>query len=79
MEEKSAAPLAAMNKTLALLEDLFEQTNRMEVSQKEQVGKKQNGSPESIFGSARGVGAGINFDALISYQDVPERVVSDIL
>ena len=53
-----------MDKVLAMLVDLSERMNRMEVSQKEQVGKGQKGSPESIFGSALEVGAGMSLRAL---------------
>ena len=49
LEEKSATPMEAMDKMLAMLGNLSERMNRMEVSQKEQVGKGQKGSPESIF------------------------------
>ena len=38
-EEKSAAPLAAINQTLGMLGDLSERMNRMEVSQIEQADK----------------------------------------
>lgn len=59
LEEKSAAPMGAMDQVLAMLGDLSERMNRMEVSQKEQGGKDRQGSPESIFGSALEVGAGM--------------------
>ena len=49
---------------LAMLGDLSDRKNRMEVARKEQAGKDQKGSPESIFGSALGVGAGISLQTL---------------
>ena len=64
LEEKSAAPVGAMDKVLAMLGNLSERMNRMEVSQKEQVGEGQKGSPESIFGLSLGVGAGMSLQAL---------------
>ena len=64
LEEESAAPVGAMYKMLAMLGDLSKRINRMEVSQKEQASKGQKGSPESIFGSALGVGVGMTLQAL---------------
>ena len=64
LEEKSAAPMEAINQVLAMLGDLSEQMNRMEVFQKEQGGKDRQGSPESIFGSALGERAGMTLQAL---------------
>ena len=45
LEEKSATPMGAMDQVLAMLGDLSERMNRMEVSQKEQGGKDRQGSP----------------------------------
>ena len=64
LEEKSTVPVGALDKVLAMLGGLFERINRMEVSQKEQASKGQKGSPESIFGSALGVGAGMTLQTL---------------
>ena len=65
IEEKSAAPVTAMDKVLAMLEDLSERMNRMKVSEKEQIGKHQKGSSESsIFGSFLGGEAGMSLQAL---------------
>ena len=54
---RSTAPMPAMGKMLAMLGDLSQHMNRMEISQREQAGKKSNGSPKS---TVLGVGAGIN-------------------
>ena len=64
LEEKSAAPVGAMDQMLAMLGDLSDRLNRMEVARNEQVDKDQKGSPESIFGSSLGVGAGMSLQAL---------------
>ena len=71
-EEKSAAPLGAMDQMLAMLGDLSDRLNRMEVARDEQASKVQNGSPESIFGSALGVGAGMSLQAL-EHTPPPKR------
>ena len=39
LEEKSASPETGMDKVLAMLGDLSERMNRMEVSQREQSGR----------------------------------------
>uniref|UniRef100_A0AAV1TSQ0 Uncharacterized protein n=1 Tax=Peronospora matthiolae TaxID=2874970 RepID=A0AAV1TSQ0_9STRA len=65
LEEKSAAPAEAIEKMLAMLGDLFERMNRMEVSQREQGGKNWQGSPDSSIASRQQeVGAGINLQTL---------------
>ena len=64
IEEKSTAPIGAMDQVLAMLGDLSKRMNRVEVSQKEQGGKDRQGSPESIFGLALGLGAGMTLQAL---------------
>ena len=63
LEEKSTAPVGAMDQVLVMLGDLSDGINRMEVSQKEQADKDQKGSPESIFESALD-GSGDFFQAL---------------
>ena len=64
LNTRSTAAMAAMDKMLAMLGDISQHMNRMKVSQREQAGKKSNGSPESIFGSVLGVGSGINLQSL---------------
>ena len=63
LEEKSAAPMAAMDKMLAMLGDLSERMDRLEISQV-QAGEKHNGSTKSIFGLALEVGEEMNLRAL---------------
>uniref|UniRef100_A0AAV1U801 Uncharacterized protein n=1 Tax=Peronospora matthiolae TaxID=2874970 RepID=A0AAV1U801_9STRA len=60
LEEKSAASVRAMDQMLAMLGDLSDRMNRMEFARTEQASKDQKGSPESIFGSVLGVGAGMS-------------------
>uniref|UniRef100_A0AAV1V489 Uncharacterized protein n=1 Tax=Peronospora matthiolae TaxID=2874970 RepID=A0AAV1V489_9STRA len=65
LEEKSAVPSEAIEKMLAMLGDLSERMNRMEVSQREQGGKNWQGSPESSIASRQQeVEAGINLQTL---------------
>uniref|UniRef100_A0AAV1VC45 Uncharacterized protein n=1 Tax=Peronospora matthiolae TaxID=2874970 RepID=A0AAV1VC45_9STRA len=65
LEEKSAALSEAIEKMLAILGDVSERMNRMEVSQREQGGKNWQGSPESSMASRQQeVGAGINLQTL---------------
>ena len=64
LEEKSAALIGSRDQVLSMLGDISERMNRMEFSQKEQSGKDRQGSPESTFGSALGVGAGMTLQAL---------------
>ena len=47
LEEKSAAPETALDKVLAMLRDLSDRMNRMEVSQREQAGGRRKDSAES--------------------------------
>ena len=77
-EGKSVASVKAMNKVVAMIGDLSEQINRMEVFQKEKVGKGQKRSPESIFGSALGVGAGISLQAL-QLTPLPKKSPNEFL
>ncbi|CAI5703654.1 unnamed protein product [Peronospora effusa] len=65
LEEKSAVPDAALGKVLAMLGDLSDRLNRIEVSQKEHDGGHRKDSAESsVFGSALGAGGGMNIEAL---------------
>ena len=64
LEEKSAAPVGAMDKVLAMLGDLSKRMNLVEVSQKKQVGKSLKGSPESIFCSSLVVGVEMSLQPL---------------
>ena len=78
LEEKPAAPEAALDKVLVMLGDLSIRMNRMKVSQREQAGKHRRDSMESsVFGSALGVGAGIDLQAL-ERTSSPKRSPNDV-
>ena len=55
-EEKSAAPMGAMDKMMTMLGDSSERLNRLENSQKEHAGRNVKGPSESLFGSVLGAG-----------------------
>ena len=65
LEEKSAVPIAALYKVLAMLCDLSELVCRMESSQSAQVDQERKDSEESsVFNSALRAGAGVNLQSL---------------
>uniref|UniRef100_A0AAV1T3H2 Uncharacterized protein n=1 Tax=Peronospora matthiolae TaxID=2874970 RepID=A0AAV1T3H2_9STRA len=65
LEEKSAAPMAAINQMLVMLGDLSERMNRMEVFQRERNNKHWENLPESSVASReREVGACLKLRSL---------------
>ncbi|CAI5744872.1 unnamed protein product [Peronospora destructor] len=75
LEEKSAVPVAALDKIFALLGDLSERMRRMESSQTGQDDRQRKDSAElSIFGSALGAVRGMSLQAL-EHTPSPEHEI----